>query len=202
MEFQDVVRKRRMVRAFDERPLAPELVERLLDNARRGPSAGYSQGTEFLVFEGPEETGAFWETSLPTTEEREHDGFPWPLLMRAPLLVVVVPGKDVYLDRYAEPDKGWTDRDEAHWPVPFWDIDAGMAGMLLLLTAVDLGLGALYFGLPPERVVDVMQRFGIPERRRPVGFIVVGHPAQDRMSSSARTRSRRPLDEVVHRGRW
>src|SRR3712207_6969015 len=44
---------------------------------------------------------------------------PWLQRMaRAPLLVVVLSSKDAYLDRYAEPDKGWTDRDETRWAVP------------------------------------------------------------------------------------
>ena len=48
-------------------------------------------------------------------------------MRRAPLLIVPLSNKDAYLDRYAEPDKGWTDRDESRWPVPYWDVDAGMA---------------------------------------------------------------------------
>ena len=73
-------------------------------------------------------------------------------MRRAPLLIVPLSNKAAYLDRYAEPDKGWTDRDEARWPVPYWDVDAGMASLLMLLTAVDEGLGACFFGVPPERV--------------------------------------------------
>ena len=60
--------------------------------------------------------------------------------------------KDIYLDRYARQDKGWTDRDEAHWPVPYWDIDTGFTALLMLLTAVDERLGALFFGIPPELI--------------------------------------------------
>jgi nitroreductase len=186
-----------MVRAFDPRPLDPSVVALLLDNARRGPSAGYSQGTEFLVLEG-DDAGAFWDVSLPADER---SAFPWEQVVAAPLLIAVVPGRDIYLDRYAEPDKGWTDRSEEHWPAPFWDIDAGMAALLVLLTAVDLGLGALFFGLPPDRLALVMSRFGIPTERRPVGFIAVGHPLPDRTSTSLR-RGRRPLEDVVHRGHW
>jgi len=45
------------------------------------------------------------------------------------LLIVPMSDKSAYLDRYAEPDKGWTDRDESRWPVPYWDVDAGMASL-------------------------------------------------------------------------
>ena len=44
--------------------------------------------------------------------------------------------KEMYLDRYAEPDKGWTDRDEGRWSAPYWWVDAGMAAMAMLLRAV------------------------------------------------------------------
>jgi hypothetical protein len=71
----------------------------------------------------------------------------------APLVIVPMSAKQVYLDRYAQPDKGWTDRDERRCPVPFWHIDTGMAALLILLTVADEGLGALYFGiaLPSRR---------------------------------------------------
>jgi nitroreductase len=49
MEFADVVRRQRMVCSFTAEPVAPDAVERILDAARRGPSAGFSQGTEFVV---------------------------------------------------------------------------------------------------------------------------------------------------------
>lgn len=55
--------------------------------------------------------------------------------------MVVVPFacKNDYLDRYAEPDKGWTDRDESRWPVPYWYIDTGMAALNMLHAAVAEG---------------------------------------------------------------
>src|SRR5699024_5131699 len=105
------------------------------------------------------------------------------------------------LDRYAEPDKGWTDRDETRWPVPYWDIDTGMAALLILLTAVDEGLGGCFFGIPPERLQAFRDAFAVPGSHHPIGAITLGHPAPDHVPSSRR-RGRKPLSEVVHRGRW
>ena len=203
MEFADVVRRRRMVRDYDpDRPVPPEVVERLLDHATRAPSAGFTQGWAFLVLETPEERELFWSvTAGPGAPDA------WLTRMRrAPLLVVPLSSKEAYLDRYAEPDKGWTDRDPAsvaaRWPVPWWDVDAGMAALLVLLTAVDEGLGACLFGIPAERVDAFRAAFGVPGTRRPVGVVSVGYPGDgDRRSPSLR-RGRRGLDEVVHRGRW
>ena len=199
MDFAEVVRRRRMVRDYDpSRPVPPEVVERLLAHAVRAPSAGFSQGWAFLVLESAEDRSLFWSV---TASEEAPDG--WLTRMRrAPLLVVVLSSKDAYLDRYAEPDKGWTDRDETRWPVPYWDVDAGMAALLMLLTAVDEGLGACFFGVPAPRVDAFREAFGVPASHRPVGVVSVGSPgAEDRRSPSLR-RGRRGLDEVVHRGRW
>jgi len=199
MEFQDVVRRRRMVRAYDpSRPVPADVRERLLENALRAPSAGFTQGWAFLVLESPEERASFWSA---TSNDDESDD-PWLAGMRqAPLIVVAFSNRSAYLDRYAEPDKGWTDRDEARWPVPYWHIDTGFASLLLLLTAVDSGLGACFFGVPPDHVARLRAAFGVPEEYAAIGAITVGYRAPDRKSPSLR-RGRRPVEEVVHRGAW
>ncbi len=175
MEFQDVVRKRKMVRSFQARPIPADVLERILDNARRAPSAGYSQGWSFLVLEGPEQLRTFWSVVFPGDAR---DALGWPKLFDAPLVIVCLGEKETYLSRYAEPDKGWTDRDERRWPVPFWDIDTAFAAMLILLTAVDAGLGALFFGI--RRVAEFRTAFGVPEEAKPIGAIALGYPAPDR----------------------
>jgi nitroreductase len=187
-----------MVRNYDpDRPVPPATVERLLDHAIRAPSAGFSQGWGFLVLAEPADRDRFWAaTSEPGEPGRWVTG-----MRRAPLIVVAHSHKDAYLDRYAEPDKGWTDRDEAHWPVPYWHIDAGMAALMMLLTVVDEGLGACFFGIPPERTAAYRSAFGVPEGFTPIGAITVGYPAPDWRSPSLK-RGRRGLDQVVHRGRW
>lgn len=196
MEFQDVVRRRRMVRNFADRPIPPELVERILANAQRGPSAGFTQGTELLVLEGPEQTGRFWSAVSP---DRRFARAGWPGVYRAPLVLVPMAHKEAYLDRYAEPDKGWTDRAEARWSVPYWYVDAAFAALLALLTAVDADLGALFFGI--RDAAAFREAFGVPEAYEPIGAIALGYPAPDRPSGSLR-RGRRPSASVVHRGGW
>lgn len=194
MEFQDVVRKRKMIRSFEDRPLERDAVERILRNAQRAPSAGYSQGWSFIVFEG-EDLRRFWDV----TDPDRYSG--WADLYNAPLVIVPCSERDVYLDRYARPDKGWTDRSESHWPVPYWDIDTAMAGMLILLTAVDLGLGALFYGI--FRTKEFKEAFGVPESVTPIGAIAIGHPKpKDRPSPSIKNVGKRSPKAVIHRGVW
>lgn len=200
MEFADVVRRRRMVRDYDpDRPVPPEVRERLLEHALRAPSAGFTQGWAFLVLEDAADRELFWSA---TTSESAPDG--WLTRMRrAPLLVVPLSSKAAYLERYAEPDKEpFALQDEDNWPVKFWDIDAAMASMVALLAAVDRGLGGWFWGMSAgER--EMLEHFGVPGGIRPVGVMGFGYrSAHVQPTGSGATRTRRPLDEQIHRNGW
>jgi len=199
MEFSEVVRRRRMVRRFDpDRPVARAEVEQALYAALRAPSAGFSQGWDFVVLTEQPDRNRFWHATA------GGDGVPDGWLRgvsAAPALVLCLSDPQTYLDRYAEPDKGWTDRDPARWPVPYWDVDTGMAALMMLLSAVDQGLGALFFGVPVAAHDAVRRAHGIPDNRRIVGAVALGHELA-RVEGSARTRPRRKQREVVHWGRF
>ncbi|MGI3782114.1 MAG: nitroreductase family protein, partial [Janthinobacterium lividum] len=82
---------------------------------------------------------------------------------------------------------------------------AGMAAMAMLLRAVDLGLGACFFGVPADRIDAVHAAFGVPADLLNVGVVSLGHPASegDRGThGSPARRTRRPAAELVHRGTW
>jgi len=89
--------------------------------------------------------------------------------------------------------------------VPYWQVDAGAAAMLVLLAAVDEGLAAGVFGIPAERMKGVRTLLGLPDDIAIVEVITLGYPAEDTASdrlSSRGTRPRRPLDELVRWERW
>jgi nitroreductase len=193
MEFEQVVRSRRMVRTYQpDVPVPREVVDDLLDLAVRAPSAGNTQGWAFLVLSTPESRERFWNA---TTDASEPDG--WLQRIRtAPCLIICFSDKTAYLDRYAEPDKGWTDRAESRWPVPYWHIDTGMAAMIILLGAQDRGLAACLFGVPGEHWGELRSAFDVPDRLEPIGVISLGAPAAD-VKSPSLLRGRRPRAEVV-----
>jgi nitroreductase len=195
MEFAAAVRARRMVRSYDpDHSISRETLDELLRLAIRAPSAGHTQGWRFLVLDDITSRSAFWAATSGAEPDR------WLARMRqAPALIVIFSNKDAYLDRYAEPDKGWSDRDEQRWPVPYWHIDAGMAALLLLLGAVDAGLGACFFGVPGERWGALRTAFGVPGELTPVGVVSLGYAAPDVRSPSLR-RGRRELQDVVAYG--
>lgn len=194
-----MVRRRRMCRDFSDRPVPTEVVDRLLDRARRAPSAGHTQGWAFLVLEGPEQTGRFWTTDADPAW-LAHPSLPG--VVRAPVIVLPWCSTQRYLDRYAEADKaeaGLT--SAAAWPAPFWLVDASFATMILLLGAVEEGLGALFFGLrgDPARL---RAEFGVPDGWHGIGAVALGWPSGDGGPRGSARRGRRAWEEVVHRGGW
>ncbi len=198
-----MVRRRRMVRAYDDRPVDPAVVDRMLEHAIHAPSAGFSQGWAFLRLDEPEDIDRFWRSTTPEADG-ESPGT-WLTGMRtAPVVIVPLADKRAYLDRYAQPDKGWTDRDESRWPAPYWYIDTGMAALLILQTAVDEGLGACFFGIPPDRTDAFRDEFGVPAELAPIGAITVGHRRHGRRRPAAPrpAAARRTTAEVVHHGSW
>ncbi len=202
MEFSEVVRRRRMVRRYSSEPVARAVLDRVLANALRAPSAGFSQGWAFLVLDEPADVERFWRAASDDEDLESPDE--WMRGMStAPVVIVPLSSKEAYLERYAEADKGWTDKAEERWPVPYWHLDTAMASLLMLLTVVDEGLGACFFGIQPEFVEPFRAAFGVPASHTPIGAMTVGHRTTDpgAQGSPAR-RPRRPLEEVVHRGRW
>lgn len=207
MELTDAIRSRRMVRAFDGRPVAPSVVDGLIDLARRAPSAGNTQPWAFVVLEGSD-TGRLWDVTLPPDRRAR---FRWQQLLDAPVVVVPLVSPGSYPARYAEADKAGTGLGAGvdAWPVPYWWVDGGMAVHGLLLAAVDAGLGALFYGLfdNEEAVRDAL---GVPRGWRALGAVALGWPApgegraDDGPDAPGRSadRPRPPLASVIHRGRW
>jgi nitroreductase len=199
MQLDEAIRRRRMCRNFSDRPVPSEVVDRLLDRARRAPSAGHSQGWAFLVLEGAEQTGRFWSAGSEPEWLRDPT---LPGLLLAPVVVVPLCSAAVYLARYSEPDKIGHGLTSAHaWPAPFWTVDVSFATMLLLLGAVEEGLGALFFGVrgDPHRF---RREFEIPDSWEAIGAVALGWPGEDQGPIGSAGRGRRPLEEVVHRGGW
>ncbi len=187
MEFERVVRKRRMIRAFKPLPVPEEKVGRIVELAQHYPSAGFSQGMAFIVVTEPERVRRIRELNR--------------LRGDAPVLMVPCVSEKLYHDRYHEPDKIRPDGTEIEWPVPYWYFDAGCASLLVLLAVVDGGLAAYLAGV--FRPDLLRKELGIPDDFVPVGVISIGYPDYDRhVPSPSLDRGRRPLSQVVHSQHW
>ncbi len=196
MEFPDVVKKRRMVRHFTDQPVPEDSIDRILDLARRGPSAGFTQGQDFIVVA---DRGTRIKIAELCGEKRYVDAGFHHFISGAPVLIVPCTNEAAYHRRYQEPDKLREDGSEIEWPVPYWFMDIGAGVMLVLLGAVNEGLAAGFAGVwDLQALRDVLN---IPDEITPMGVIPIGYPAPDKISPSLK-RGRRHFHEVVHHGVW
>lgn len=196
MDFYETVRRRRMVRNYTDEPVPGDALDRMLEAARRAPSAGFSQGQSFVVITDPGTRKAI--AQLAAEDEYVEAGFdPW--ISRAPVHVVVCVREATYHERYQESDKLEDDGTEIEWPVPYWWVDAGAAMEHLLLAAVAEGLGAGFLGT--HAMDGLKELLGIPADVSPIGIVTIGHPAPDRRSGSL-ARGWKGEAEVVHREGW
>jgi FMN reductase [NAD(P)H] len=200
MEFNEVVRRRRMVRNYDpDKPVARESLERIAAAAQRAPSAGFSQGQRLVVVTDADRRRRIADIcDEPGYVEAGFD--PW--ISRAPALFIPTVSEQIYHSRYQEPDKVEDDGSEIDWPIPYWYVDVGATVMLILLAAVDEGLAAGFLGLPGYDALKA--ELGIPAEQQPVGVITVGHPLPDRRSGSLKRGwvAREGREGFVHWEEW
>jgi nitroreductase len=197
LEFEELIRRRRMVRRYTAEPVDEQRLTRILDAARRGPSAGFTQGQSFVVVTDPARRAEI--ARIAGEPGYVAKGFePW--LSEAPVHIVMCVSENAYRERYREPDK-LRSGPEREWPVPYWFVDGGCALMLLLLAAADEGLAAGFLDLDAGGYDQLRTFLGIPPDVEPIGLVTVGKPAPDRPSGSL-ARGRKPLTQVVHRERW
>ncbi len=173
MEFAEVVRRRRMCRGYRDEDISDEVLQSILDLGLRFPSAGHTQPQELIVVRDPA-----------IREELGRAAFGQMFLAEAPVVIAVVSDTRRSARRYGE--RG----------VSFYSIvDGAFASLLLLLAAVDRGLGAAFVAAFDDEQVSAV--LGLPRHVRPIGLIPVGYCA-DRPHGL----SRRAPGEIVHHERY
>src|ERR687894_945349 len=173
MDFETVVKRRRMCRVFLDRDVPQEKIARILELASRYPSAGHTEPQEFIVVRDPR-----------VKEDLARAALDQRFVARAPLVIVVVSDVRRSARRYGE--RG----------VRFFSIiDGAFVAMLILLAVVEEGLGACFVGsFYDEEVQEVLS---LPQEVRPIGIIPIGYCAE-----GPRKLRRRSREQIVHRDRY
>ena len=196
--FYELLKKRRAVRSYTTERVPRDVLERIARAARRGPNAGFSQGLRVLVVDDPATIGAL------AADDADERSRAW--LTGAAAHVFILTREQDYHDRYTQPDKlAVTGGVEVVWPVPFWHVDAGAAMMLVMLAALEEGLGAGVYGVTVENDARVRDLLAIPDDLTIVVGITLGHPAEDPdwdRASSVFSQRRRAHDDVIRWNRW
>jgi nitroreductase len=197
MEFRDVMRRRRMHRAFLPDPLPDAQVERIANVIRHSPSGGFSQGGSVVVVTDPDV-----RLAIARAFTDEHPDADSGYIAVAPVHLVISANEELYHARYNEPDKlAVTGGVELEWPVPYWFVDAGALMMAVLMAAIDEGLASAFIGHPDQkRILDEL--IGLPPEVVPIGVALIGKPGETPdIGSRLRSRRRAPGD-LVHWNRW
>jgi nitroreductase len=173
-ELDKVIRKRKMIRKYDQsREVPDKIINKLIDNASRAPSAGHTQVQEFVVIKEPSIKRKLMLASVNQEQVEE-----------APILIVVCSNTSRSVGRYGERGKEF-----------YSIIDGAFASMLILLTATNEGLGASFVGaFNDEKVSEIL---GLPEHVRPIGIIALGYSDE----KPARL-ERIQRDRLIHYERW
>jgi len=155
-EFDDIIKRRKMVRQYiQDKPIPQEIVNKLIVNAHRAPSAGHTQVQEFIIVQDPLIKKKLGDAAL--NQEQVYD---------APLLIVVCANTSRSVGRYG--NRG----------IEFYSIiDGAFASMLILLTAVNEKIGACFVGaFVDDKVSEILE---LPKYVKPIGIIALGFPAED-----------------------
>src|SRR3954453_15358950 len=161
-----------MVRNYEGAPVPREQLERIAATVRRAPSGGFSQGQRLLVIDDPKLLVQMAEEEVDRPEGTEA----W--FGSATAQILVLTREADYHEPYQRSDK-LQDGEEIEWPVPFWHVDAGAALMLVLLAAIDEGLGAAVYGIFPGEAEQLRTLLSIPRDFALVAGVTVGRPLPD-----------------------
>jgi nitroreductase len=170
MDFDEVVRKRKMIREYQQDSQIPtEIINKLLKNAHRSPSAGHTQVQEYIVVIDPITKKKLCQASLGQSQVED-----------ASVLIIVCANTSRSVIRYG---KRGTD---------FYSIiDGAFASMIILLSAVNEGIGASFIGaFEDNRIVKIL---GLPVHVKSIGIIALGYPAE-----KPERFERIELDNLVH----
>jgi len=176
MEFEQVIKKRRMIREFDPNKQIPEtILRKLLRNAHRAPSAGHTQVQEFVIITDPK-----------TKKKLRHVAVDQEYVEEAPTLIIVSSNTSRSERRYGIRGREF-----------YGIIDGAFASMLILLTAVNERIGAGFVGAFEDNKVSEILR--LPRHVRPIGIITLGY---SRETEPVERLERLPIEDLIHYETW
>ena len=170
MDFFDLIFRRHSVRAYQNEPIEDEKVERILEAVNRAPSAGNLQAFEVYVLTRNEQRKALAAAALGQN-----------FMAQAPLALIFCTNADRSARKY-----------RLRGANLYCLQDATIACTYAMLAATAWGLSSVWVGAFDEE--HVSEIVGLPDAHRPVAMLSVGYGAEE-----PRMRSRRALDDLVHR---
>jgi nitroreductase len=174
MDLFDAIAKRRSVRAYLDKEVEEEKLQKILEAGNAAPSAGDLQAYEIVVVKEREQKDA-----LSKAARGQH------FIAQASVALVLVANQKRSATRYAERGTG------------LYSIqDATIAGSYIQLAATALGLATCWVGAYDDKGVAKVVGANMEEGMIPVAVITIGYT-----NESPRATPRRKLSDLVHRDR-
>ncbi len=173
MEFEEVLKKRRMVRKYLKKEVSDDLIEKILKNAQKAPSAGFTQMQEFIIVKNQKQK-----------ERLAKAAFNQDFIKDAPVVIVVASNIERAYWRYG-------DRATNFYSIT----DGAFSTMIILLSAANYGLGACSVGAFDEK--EVSKVLNLPDYVRPIFIIPIGYPAE-----KSKKLERLKLEKILHKEKW
>lgn len=153
MELKDVLLKRRSIRKFKDVPISNEIIEELLHAGMSGPSACNRQPWEFYVVQNKIKLKEVTKASLFSRHK--------------PSIAIVVCG---HLSRFLPSTLS-----------AYWMQDCSAATENILLRVTDLGLGAVWCGLYPQKnpTDRIKKILNLDDKLIPMALVLIGYPDQE-----------------------
>ena len=149
MDIHEIIRTRRSVRAYEDRPVPDDVLQRLLEAAQWAPSANNLQPWKLVVVRDAQR-----RRDLAQAARKQL------FIAQAPVVVAAVavdPGRMMPCD------------------VPPYAVDAAIAIDHLTLAAAAEGLGTCWIGAFDQDLVKGI--LGVPEDHKVVALLPIGYPA-------------------------
>ena len=176
MEFCDVVKERRSVRKFQNRPIPDSEIKTLIDLARRAPSSMNGQPWHFVILRNDHSKAALAEIKNQFCPP-EKKAFQADFMRTAALIMVICVERARSYGREVE--------------------NGVLAASTIMLAARSLGLGSVYMSayLTEEPLLSeaIRNELGIPDTFMPVSILPIGYPDE-----TPKRKELVPLEEIVH----
>ena len=175
-DLMTVIRKRRSVREYLDKPVEDKKIEQIIEAARLAPSASNNQPWRFVVVKDKALKDELYEKAIGTILPINK----W--VSTVPVIIAACANPSI-------PHKIGAGIKKIEYHL----LDMGIAGEHLVLAAAELGLGTCWIGWFNEQAVHNV--LNIPKGVKVVALITLGYPEKD---LELNEKEKLGLDKILH----
>jgi nitroreductase/Pyruvate/2-oxoacid:ferredoxin oxidoreductase delta subunit len=172
-QVSQLIRSRRSIREFQDKPVPREVIERVIDVARYAPTGHNEQDVQWLVIDNPEELKKLTAIGVDWFRSMSEGNQPWAMQMQAILRLHEI-GLNIFLRDAPAVVVAFAVKDN-----PIATADCFIATSYFDLAAKAAGLGCYWNGylyISAQSFPPMIKAIGLPEGFTPYAALCVGYP--------------------------